>query len=158
MRSQRLTLLTLLGMLGAMTLLAGCAPKKVRIYEGPVEPSQKGEAIVQYASGLIGKPYRIGAKGPEAFDCSGFVYYVYKRYNITIPYTTDELVRTGYEVSRENVLTGDLVVFTIKKNYHIGIMMNHREFIHASTSRGVTVGSLDLPYWRKGLSHFRRVM
>jgi cell wall-associated NlpC family hydrolase len=134
--------------------LAGCAPKKVRVYEGP---PQKGDAIVQYAAGLIGRPYKLGAKGPDAFDCSGFVYYVYRRYEINVPYTTEELVHTGYQVSKENVLSGDLVIFTIKRSYHIGIMMNERDFVHASTSKGVAIGNLDLPYWRRGLSHFRRV-
>ncbi len=153
MRSQRLALAVLVL---ALILLGGCAPKKVKIYE-EAYPPQKGDAIVQYATGLIGRPYKSGGKGPDAFDCSGFVYYVYGRYNIKVPYTTDELVRTGYQVSREDVATGDLVVFTIKKSYHIGIMMNEREFIHASSSRGITVGNLDLPYWRKGFSQFRRI-
>ena len=136
-------------------ILAGCAPKIVRVYEGP---PQKGDAIVQYAAGLIGKPYKNGAKGPDAFDCSGFVHYVFKRYEINVPYTTEELARTGYQVSKENALAGDLVIFTIKRSYHIGIMMNEREFLHASTSRGVTIGNLDQPYWRRSLSQFRRVL
>jgi len=137
--------------------LAGCAPKKVRMYEYE-GPPQKGDAIVQYAAGLLGKPYKNGAKGPDAFDCSGFVHYVYKRYEINVPYTTEELVHTGYQVSRENVLAGDLVIFTIKRSYHIGIMMNEREFLHASASKGVAIGNLDLVYWRRSLSHFRRIL
>ncbi len=155
MRSLRLTLLLIVAV---MYLAAGCAPKKVRMYEQDYVSPQKGDAIVQYAAGLIGRPYKNGGKGPDAFDCSGFVYYVYKQYNVNVPYTTDELVRIGYEVTRENVVSGDLVVFTIKRKYHIGIMMNEKEFIHASTSKGIAVGNLELPYWRKGFSHFRRVL
>ncbi len=149
--------LALLALVCLMATAAGCAPKKVRMYEYE-GPPKKGEAIVQYAAGLIGKPYRNGAKGPDSFDCSGFVHYVYRRYEIDLPCTTEELARIGYQVSRENVLPGDLVIFTIKKSYHIGIMMNDREFLHASTSKGVAVGSLDLTYWRKSLSHFRRIL
>jgi cell wall-associated NlpC family hydrolase len=141
-----------------LVALAGCAPKVIKVYEGPPGPPQKGDAIVQYASGFIGRPYKSGAKGPDAFDCSGFVYFVYKRHEINVPYTTDELVRTGYQISRETVLCGDLVVFTIKRSYHIGIMMNEREFLHASASKGIAVGNLELPYWRRSFSHFRRVM
>jgi|SRR5208283_5284153 len=137
--------------------MAGCAPKKVRVYEYE-GPPQKGDAVVQYAAGLLGRPYKNGAKGPDAFDCSGFVYYVYGRFDIKVPYTTEELVRTGYQVPRENVLAGDLVIFTIKRSYHIGIMMNEREFLHASTSKGVAIGNLDLAYWRRSLSHFRRIL
>ncbi len=155
MRSLRLTLLLIVAV---MYLVAGCAPKKVRMYEQDYVSPQKGDAIVQYAAGLIGRPYKNGGKGPDGFDCSGFVYYVYKQYNVNVPYTTDELVRIGYEVTRENVVSGDLVVFTIQRKYHIGIMMNEKEFIHASTSKGIAVGNLELPYWRKGFSHFRRVL
>jgi cell wall-associated NlpC family hydrolase len=147
--------LAFLLLLSFVVAVPGCAPKKVRIYEGL---PQKGDAIVQYAAGLLGRPYRNGAKGPEAFDCSGFVYYVYRRFDINVPYTTEDLVRTGYQIPRENVFAGDLVIFTIKRSYHIGIMMNEREFLHASSSKGVAVGNLDLSYWRRSLSHFRRVL
>jgi peptidoglycan DL-endopeptidase CwlO len=138
-----------------LIVLPGCAPKKIKMYE---EGSpQKGNTIIQHATGLLGRPYRSGAKGPDAFDCSGFVYYVFKRFNINVPYTTDELVRTGYQVPQESVLAGDLVIFNIKKSYHIGIMMNEREFVHASSSRGVAIDNLGSLYWRRTLVHFRRV-
>ena len=140
-----------------LVALGGCAPKKVRIYEG-AGPPQKGDAMVQYAVSLLGRPYKSAGKGPDAFDCSGFVYYVYKRFDINLPYTTDDLVRVGSQVPRENVLAGDLVIFTIKKSYHIGIMMNQSEFVHASSSKGVAIGNIDSFYWRRGLSHFRRVL
>lgn len=140
-----------------LVLLAGCAPKKVRVYEGE-GPPQKGDAIVQYAVSLLGRPYKSAGKGPDAFDCSGFVYYVYKRFEISVPYTTDDLVHVGSQVARENVLAGDLVIFTVKKSYHVGIMMNQREFVHASSSKGVAIGNVDSYYWRRGFSHFRRVL
>ena len=152
---KNLTRLACLFLLALLVILEGCAPKKIKVYEGV---SQRGEAIVQYAAGLLGRPYKPGGKGPDAFDCSGFVYYVYGRFDIKVPYTTEELVHTGYQVARENVLAGDLVIFNIKRTYHIGIMMNEREFVHASSSRGVAVGNLDLSYWRRSLSHFRRIL
>jgi peptidoglycan DL-endopeptidase CwlO len=149
--------LTLLFFVCLLVALGGCAPKKVRVYEG-VGPPQKGDAMVQYAVSLLGRPYKSAGKGPDAFDCSGFVYYVYKRFDINLPYTTDDLVRVGSQVPRENVLAGDLVIFNIKKSYHIGIMMNQTEFVHASSSKGVAIGNIDSFYWRRGLSHFRRVL
>jgi len=148
--------LACLFLLALFVILEGCAPKKIKVYEGL--PPERGEAIVQYAAGLIGRSYKPGGKGPDAFDCSGFVYYVYGRFDIKVPYTTEELVHTGYQVARENVQAGDLAIFTIKRSYHIGIMMNEREFVHASSSRGVAVGNLDLSYWRRNFSHFRRVL
>ncbi len=137
--------------------LPACAPKKVRMYEG-VGPPDKGDAIVQYAVGLLGRPYKSAGKGPDAFDCSGFVYYVYKRFDINVPYTTDDLARAGSQVARENVVAGDLVIFNVKKSYHVGIMMNQREFVHASSSKGVAISNVDSFYWRRSFSHFRRVL
>jgi cell wall-associated NlpC family hydrolase len=140
-----------------LVALAGCAVKKVRVYEGE-GPPQKGDAIVQYAASLLGRPYKSAGKGPDSFDCSGFVYYVYRRFDITVPYTTEELTRAGSQVPRENVLAGDLVIFNIKKSYHVGIMMNQSEFVHASSTKGVAVSNIDSFYWRRGLSQFRRVL
>ena len=114
--------------------------------------------IVRYAVTLLGKPYRNAAKGPDAFDCSGFVHYVYKRFDITVPISTEGLNRMGYEISRSDVLIGDLVVFRIKRDHHVGIMINGLEFIHASTSRGVAIDSVDAPYWKRNFSQFRRVI
>jgi cell wall-associated NlpC family hydrolase len=134
-----------------------CAPKKIAIYHG--EPAVTPRAdVVEYALSLLGKPYRNGAKGPSAFDCSGFVHFVYGRFNTEVPVSTDRLVRTGYEVPRGEATPGDMVFFRIKGEMHVGIMVNPLEFVHSSKSRGVAVDSLDLPYWKKGILQFRRIL
>jgi cell wall-associated NlpC family hydrolase len=144
-------------LLAPLVLSVGCAPKKVRLYDSAVVPQNRGD-IIQYASTLIGKPYRNAAKGPDAFDCSGLVYYVYKRFDIGLPISTDGLNRTGWEIGADDVGAADLVLFRIKHDSHVGIMINRLEFIHASKSRGVTVDSLESRYWKRNLSQFRRVM
>ena len=106
----------------------------------------------------LGKPYRSGAKGPDAFDCSGLVHYVYKQARLTVPVTAEQLDRSGYEIGGEEVLPGDLVVFRIKRDYHVGIMLNKKDFIHSSRSKGVSIDSADQPYWKRGLLGFRRIM
>ncbi len=140
-----------------MLLALGCAPKKIKVYES-TGVSDIRSGIVQYAVSLLGKPYRNAAKGPDAFDCSGLVYYVYKRFDITVPYHTEGLNRFGQEVRGDDIMVGDLVVFKIKREYHVGIMISKREFVHASKSRGVAVDSVETSYWRRYFSHFRRVM
>ena len=142
-------------LLPVFVLVGGCAPKQVRVYEALPESRSQ---IIEYAITLMGKPYKSAAKGPDAFDCSGLVYYVYKRFNVALPYTTEELDRVGVEISRADVLAGDLVFFKIKRAYHMGMMLNGHEFIHASKSRGVAIDKLDLPYWQRSLLRFRRVL
>ncbi len=106
----------------------------------------------------MGKPYRNGAKGPDSFDCSGFVHYVYKKSAILLPVSTDPLLKSGYEVARENSLPGDLVFFKIKRDLHVGLMVNSGQFIHSSKSKGVAVDDLDAPYWRRNLLCFRSIL
>jgi cell wall-associated NlpC family hydrolase len=133
----------------------GCAPKQVKIYQ-PIEGIRND--IVQYTVALLGKPYKSGAKGPDTFDCSGLIYYVYKKVSITLPVMTEGLVKAGYDVSRDDVLPGDLVFFKIKKNLHSGIMINKTDFIHSSTSRGVTVDNIESTYWQKNFIAFKSVL
>jgi cell wall-associated NlpC family hydrolase len=145
------------GLCAVLSLLAasGCAPAVIKGYESAAPAiRERREGIIQYAVTLLGKPYRSAAKGPDSFDCSGFVSYVFGRFDVMVPPSTRALDSVGYEVSRNDVLMGDLVVF----RNHVGIMINAFEFIHASASRGVAIDSIDATYWRRSFSHFRRVL
>lgn len=136
-----------------LLLLFGCGgPKKVKLYESTTEVR---DGIVQTAISLHGNPYKSGAKGSDAFDCSGFVHYVYKKSGISVPVSTDQLIKMGSEISRDQVQPGDLVFFKIKKDLHIGIMINKKEFIHASKSRGIAMDDVDANYWRRSFQGFR---
>jgi cell wall-associated NlpC family hydrolase len=103
----------------------------------------------------MGKPYKNGGRGPDSFDCSGLVYFAYKKTGVVLPATAEEQGRSGVGIAREAVLPGDLVIFKIKREYHVGIMVNDKEFIHASKSRGVAVDELSMQYWTKNLQGFR---
>lgn len=133
----------------------GCAPKKVRI---PEALSGLRANIVRASIDLLGKTYKNGGRGPDAFDCSGLVYYIFKRAGVTLPATAEDQGRIGIEVKREAILPGDLVVFKIKRDFHVGIMLNEQVFVHASRSKGVAIDNLSLPYWTKSLLGFRSVL
>jgi len=132
-----------------------CAPKKVKVYEGMAGIRVE---IVNFALSLSGSPYRAGSKGPGAFDCSGFVHYVYRRFGILLPKQTEDLLRTGEKVARQDVLPADLVFFRVEGSMHVGIMLNREEFVHVSKSDGVKVSCLREPYWARHLLLFRRVL
>jgi cell wall-associated NlpC family hydrolase len=138
-----------------LTIIFGCAPKKVRIYEST---SDVRNNIIQTSASFMGKPYKSGAKGPDAFDCSGFVYYVFGQSRVALPVTAEGILKMGYQISRDGVRPGDLVFFKISKELHVGIMLNNGEFIHASKSRGVAVDDVDSSYWRRNLLSFRAVL
>ena len=96
----------------------------------------------------IGKPYRHGMKGPNAFDCSGFTSYVYKQFGFSISPSSRTQYTEGERVDRKELRKGDLVFFTSRssgKNVgHVGIVTTANnetgefEFIHASI-KGVKI-------------------
>jgi hypothetical protein len=123
----------------------------------PAKPEVRKE-ITKTALSLRGRPYKKKAKGPGAFDCSGFVQYVYKKAKIKLPPSTAELSEIGEKIALQDVSPGDLVFFRTFKVFHVGIMLNKKEFIHSSTTKGITIDRLDDEYWRKKRAYFRRVL
>ena len=55
-----------------------------------------------------------------------------------------------------NCVKGDLVFF--RRNNHVGVYIGNNQFMHASSSQGVTISSLDEDYWQEPTSQSRRVM
>jgi len=101
----------------------------------------------------LGTPYLYGGNTKSGVDCSGFVSNVYlEKEGMRIPRTTKEEFEIGKSVNRANLIIGDLVFFGKKGNEkkvnHVGIYVGNEKFIHASTSEGVTVTSLDNSYWK----------
>ena len=137
-------------------IAVGCGLKKVKAPEGSLSGSRAN--VVRASIDLLGATYKHGGRGPDAFDCSGLVYYAYKKAGLILPVTAEEQGSSGVEVSHDLILPGDLVVFKIKRDFHVGIMLNEREFVHASKSRGVVIGDLSLPYWLRNLQGFRSVL
>lgn len=111
--------------------------------------SSKASAVIATAKRYIGVPYVWGGESPSGFDCSGFTQYVLSKNGISIPRVTTDQYRTGTAVSRSNLKVGDLVFFTTYKPgpSHVGFYMGDGKFIHASSSKGVTISSLDSSYY-----------
>lgn len=103
--------------------------------------------VIASAMALQGVPYVFGGTSPGGFDCSGFVQYVFRNAGIQIPRMADE----QYYASRKSAVPreGDLVFFTTYTPgvSHVGIYIGGDNFVHASSSRGVTVSSLKDSYW-----------
>ncbi len=95
--------------------------------------------------------YKLGGLSKRGIDCSGFVYLTYlNRFGIILPRTTAQQARNGRKIPRRKLKAGDLVFFkTSRKVRHVGIYIEDGKFLHASTSRGVTISKLDNIYWSK---------
>lgn len=123
--------------------------------------SAKATAIIATAKKYIGVPYVWGGSAPSGFDCSGLVQYVFKQHGITLNRTTKTQYQQGTFVTKSNLQPGDLVFF--QNTYtagisHVGIYIGSGEFIHASSSQGVTISSLSNSYWSSHYYGARRVL
>ena len=101
----------------------------------PSPNSSKVEALISAAEALLGKPYVYGGKGPDEFDCSGFVYYALNQSGFKISYmTSGGWANSGYATiyGMDNLKRGDIVCF----KGHVGICLGGDDMIDASTAKG----------------------
>lgn len=109
----------------------------------------KVAAVIATAKKYIGTPYKFGGTTPKAFDCSGYLQYVFQENGMMLPRTADEQFKLGRNAKTAELEAGDLVFFeTYEKGAsHCGIYLGGGKFIHASTSKGVRIDELSGDYW-----------
>ena len=137
-------------------LVVGCASNP----SAPVTDPGSADRAAGSALKMVGKPYRYGGSTPAGFDCSGLIQYSYKQAGVSLPRSTDELLRTSQPLRGAHLRRGDLLFFDQegKKKSHVGIYLGDGKFVHApSSGKTVRTDRLDSPYWRKHLSEARRV-
>ena len=117
-------------------------------------------SIVATSMNYIGVPYVFGGTSPYGFDCSGYVQYVFANAGISIPRTADVQYEFGTPISTTELVSGDLVFFSTYTYgaSHVGIYLGDNQFIHASSSRGVTIDSLGSSYWSSHYIGARRIL
>ncbi|MEK4484772.1 C40 family peptidase [Psychrobacillus sp. FSL H8-0484] len=105
--------------------------------------------IKTQAHTYIGVPYLYGGTTTQGFDCSGFVQQVFQDLEIDIPRDTKSQYQIGTSVSKSDLEVGDLVFFNTTGNgvSHVGIYIGANQFISSATSKGVSVASINDPYY-----------
>lgn len=87
-----------------------------------------GQAVIDFACQFIGNPYVWGGTSlTNGADCSGFVQSVYANFGIALPRTTYDMVGVGYEVSYDQALPGDIVLY----DGHVGLYMGDGTIVNA---------------------------
>jgi len=104
-------------------------------------------SAMSIAMGKLGAPYRWGAAGPGAFDCSGLVYWSYRQTGMTLPRSSSAQSRVGTPVSKGALQPGDLVFF-YRPVSHVAIYIGGGRVVHASTAgKPVKISNLnDMPF------------
>lgn len=94
-----------------------------------------GSDVVRTARDYLGVRYVLGGTTPRAFDCSGFVRYVFDRYGIALPRTAHEQAAVGIAPFPGDLRPGDLLFFYGGQGaQHIALYVGGDTIIHASSS------------------------
>ena len=132
--------------------------KKLSLPGGRIDTKGvKPKEVVAYAKTLIGVPYLYGSTNPaKGFDCSGFITYVFKHFDIVVPRSSIDFTNVGTEISALEAKPGDLILFTgtnPKERFvgHMGIVVDNSDslrFIHSTSGKkyGVTITPLNRYY------------
>ena len=131
--------------------------------EDEVPSTDKAQAVVNLATKQLGKPYVWGAEGPNSFDCSGLIYYVYKNAaGISLPRTSTEQSRVGTTVSMSNLKPGDLIFSSTDGSgrvNHVGVYVGNNEMIHAPKPGDVVKKTkMNTSYWIDAYVVSKRVL
>ncbi len=161
MRPSRAALAAVLAL--GLALSWGCAGVRTRSDRRFRAVPVPARNLVRAARSQMGVPYAYGGSEPRTgFDCSGLVFWCYRRCGGRVPRTAWEQFHVGTPVPRARLRAGDLVFFATASGghqpSHVGIMVNHRWFIHApAAGQYVRLDELDNNYWRRTYYGARRV-
>ena len=125
-------------------------------YTGGTVMRGSGQDVANFALQFVGYNYKWGGSSPETgFDCSGFVYYVYKQFGYTMNRVAQDQVKNGVAVEPSALQPGDVLCFYSGSSYigHSGIYIGDGKFVHASNSTtGVIISELSGYYSARGFA------
>lgn len=116
------------------------------------------EIVNDLINNYVGKyPYVYGTHGPNSFDCSGLVYYVYNQHGINLPHTTKtDWTQYGAVITDTLQLQdGDVLLFgsSMSSLNHMGIYdSNGGYIIQALNSKRGIIREPTLSTWINSLS------
>jgi cell wall-associated NlpC family hydrolase len=105
------------------------APKRRAVTR--VRAAMRMSPVIAFARSQVGKTYRRGAEGPNAFDCSGFTKRAYALAGLRLPHSSGGQAARARVIPRAAARPGDLVVGP----GHVGIYMGGGMMIDAGNSR-----------------------
>ena len=117
--------------------------------------------LYRFIESWWGAPYRMGGATQKGVDCSAFTQTLMSAiYGLQIPRTTSEQKAFSEVISQDELREGDLVFFNTRGRgvSHVGIYLQDNKFVHAASSGGVMISSLNEAYWHKKLISAGRVV
>ncbi|MEQ3690975.1 MAG: C40 family peptidase [Flavobacterium sp.] len=122
--------------------------------------------IIDSAKIYLGTPYKYGGMSRNGIDCSALIFRAFQKNNRELPRTSFAQSKLGKKIKKRKAEIGDLIFFkTSRRNVvsHVGIIVENKngsiKFIHASSSRGVTISSLDNEtYFKRKFAKIKRII
>lgn len=141
-------------------VLTACLALTCVLRSGPTQ----AERIVERGLSNLGAPYVLGACGPDAFDCSGFVRWCLLPDGVELPHSAEEIGAQGSWASIHDLRRlspGDILCFDTviddDPSDHVGIYMGGGAFVHASSAKGEVVVSRLEGYYLERFTCARRI-
>ena len=108
-------------------------------------------SLFQFIEEWWNTSYRYGGTGKNGIDCSALTGLLLSSvYGLSLPRTAREQYAKSEKIKREDLTEGDLVFFNTRGGVsHVGVYLTNEYFVHASTSNGVTISSLNDNYYSK---------
>ena len=123
------------------------------------------QQIVAYAKKFLGVKYVYGGSTPKGFDCSGFVQYVFKHFDIKLDRSSSDQSLNGTKIKKSELKPGDTIYFDTNGGLnaieHAGIYIGDGKVIHASSGRSnrrVVISSINEGFYNESYMWARRVI
>ena len=119
-------------------------------------------SLYNFIDQWYGVRYRLGGNSKKGIDCSAFVQRAYEQvFGVNLLRTAmDQFGMSNLIWRKDQCKEGDLVFFNIKGSRvsHVGIYLINNFFVHASSSHGIMISSLEDKYWNKYFACAGRMM
>lgn len=125
------------------------------------------DSMINLGKKFMGVKYVYGGNGPQGFDCSGFVSYLFGNYGFKVSKASRDLAKFGNEVNQSCLQPGDLAFFKGRSTKssdvgHVALVINafgdRFDMIHATVGKGIWIDRnvMDIAYYKQRFLMFRR--
>ena len=118
------------------------------------------QSLYQFIEEWLGTRYQFGGTSKSGIDCSSFSGLLQKNiYGFDLPRNARQQYENAEKINFNEIKEGDLLFFNTRGGVsHVGVYLFNNYFVHASTSQGVIINSLDESYYKRRFLSAGRIL